>query len=175
MHAIPKSMLESNLVADYTNVDYKKLGSYAVSSPEPAPIRKRRRGRPSLHVSEETFKSLLIASRDGIYELHIRGVIDGTTVLAFREVMFSAIGRQPRVLRLMLNEIIDISDVGISNLVTTARVAAMMQVGIEVVAMGHVQDMLSTSGLLELIQHPAVTIRSPARESVDTVPLRRAA
>ena len=89
--------------------------------------------------------------------------------------MFSAIGRQPRVLRLMLNEIIDISDVGISNLVTTARVAAMMQVGIEVVAMGHVQDILSTSGLLDLIQHPAVTITSPARESVDTVPLRRAA
>ena len=107
-------MLESILVADDTDVDYKKLGSYAVSSPEPAPIKKRRRGRPSLHVSEDAFKSLLIASRDGIYELHICGVIDGTTVLAFREVMFSAIGRRPRILRLMLNDIDDISDVGIS-------------------------------------------------------------
>jgi anti-anti-sigma regulatory factor len=168
-------MLESILVADDTDVDYKKLGSYAVSSPEPAPIKKRRRGRPSLHVSEDAFKSLLIASRDGIYELHIRGVIDGTTVLAFREVMFSAIGRQPRILRLMLNDIDDISDVGISNLVTTARVAAMMQVGIEVVAIGRVHEMMSTSGLLELIQHPAVSVTSPARESVEAVPLRRAA
>jgi anti-anti-sigma factor len=128
-----------------------------------------------LHVSEDAFKSLLIASRDGIYELHIRGVIDGTTVLAFREVMFSAIGRQPRILRLMLNDIDDISDVGISNLVTTARVAAMMQVGIEVVAIGRVHEMMSTSGLLDLIQHPAVTVTSPARESVEAVPLRRAA
>lgn len=168
-------MLESILIADDTDVDYKKLGSYAVSSPEPAPIKKRRRGRPSLHVSEDAFKSLLIASRDGIYELHIRGVIDGTTVLAFREVMFSAIGRQPRILRLMLNDIDDISDVGISNLVTTARVAAMMQVGIEVVAIGRVHEMMSTSGLLDLIQHPAVTVTSPARESVEAVPLPRAA
>lgn len=168
-------MLESILVADDTDVDYKKLGSYAVSSPEPAPIKKRRRGRPSLHVSEDAFKSLLIASRDGIYELHIRGVIDGTTVLAFREVMFSAIGRQPRILRLMLSDIDDISDVGISNLVTTARVAAMMQVGIEVVAIGRVHEMMSTSGLLDLIQHPAVTVTSPARGSVEAVPLRRAA
>ena len=168
-------MLESILVADDTDVDYKKLGSYAVSSPEPAPIKKRRRGRPSLHVSEDAFKSLLIASRDGIYELHIRGVIDGTTVLAFREVMFSAIGRQPRILRLMLSDIDDISDVGISNLVTTARVAAMMQVGIEVFAIGRVHEMMSTSGLLDLIQHPAVTVTSPARESVEAVPLRRAA
>jgi len=168
-------MLESILVADDTDVDYKKLGSYAVSSPEPAPIKKRRRGRPSLHVSEDAFKSLLIASRDGIYELHIRGVIDGTTVLAFREVMFSAIGRQPRILRLMLNDIDDISDVGISNLVTTARVAAMMQVGIEVVAIGRVHEMMSTSGLLDLIQRPAVTVTSPARESVEAVPVRRAA
>ncbi|MFZ4781969.1 MAG: STAS domain-containing protein [Armatimonadaceae bacterium] len=128
-----------------------------------------------MHVSEDAFKSLLIASRDGIYELHIRGVIDGTTVLAFREVMFSAIGRQPRILRLMLNDIDDISDVGISNLVTTARVAAMMQVGIEVVAIGRVHEMMSTSGLLDLIQHPAVTVTSPARESVEAVPLRRAA
>ena len=168
-------MLESILVADDTDVDYKKLGSYAVSSPEPAPIKKRRRGRPSLHVSEDAFKSLLIASRDGIYELHIRGVIDGTTVLAFREVMFSAIGRQPRILRLMLSDIDDISDVGISNLVTTARVAAMMQVGIEVVAIGRVHEMMSTSGLLDLIQHPAVSVTSPARESVEAVPLRRAA
>jgi anti-anti-sigma regulatory factor len=168
-------MLESILAADDTDVDYKKLGSYAVSSPEPAPIKKRRRGRPSLHVSEDAFKSLLIASRDGIYELHIRGVIDGTTVLAFREVMFSAIGRQPRILRLMLNDIDDISDVGISNLVTTARVAAMMQVGIEVVAIGRVHEMMSTSGLLDLIQHPAVTVTSAARESVEAVPLRRAA
>ena len=168
-------MLESILVADDTDVDYKKLGSYAVSSPEPAPIKKRRRGRPSLHVSEDAFKSLLIASRDGIYELHIRGVIDGTTVLAFREVMFSAIGRQPRILRLMLSDIDDISDVGISNLVTTARVAAMMQVGIEVVAIGRVHEMMSTSGLLDLIQHPAVTVTSPAREMVEAVPLRRAA
>jgi len=168
-------MLESILVADDTDVDYKKLGSYAVSSPEPAPIKKRRRGRPSLHVSEDAFKSLLIASRDGIYELHIRGVIDGTTVLAFREVMFSAIGRQPRILRLMLNDIDDISDVGISNLVTTARVAAMMQVGIEVVAIGRVHEMMSTSGLLDLIQDPAVRVTSPARESVEAVPLRRAA
>lgn len=168
-------MLESILVADDTDVDYKKLGSYAVSSPEPAPIKKRRRGRPSLHVSEDAFKSLLIASRDGIYELHIRGVIDGTTVLAFREVMFSAIGRRPRILRLMLNDIDDISDVGISNLVTTARVAAMMQVGIEVVAIGRAHEMMSTSGLLDLIQHPAVTVTSPARESVEAVPLRRAA
>jgi len=168
-------MLESILVADDTDVDYKKLGSYAVSSPEPAPIKKRRRGRPSLHVSEDAFKSLLIASRDGIYELHIRGVIDGTTVLAFREVMFSAIGRKPRILRLMLNDIDDISDVGISNLVTTARVAAMMQVGIEVVAIGRVHEMMSTSGLLDLIQHPAVSVTSPARESVEAVPLRRAA
>ena len=168
-------MLESILVADDTDVDYKKLGSYAVSSPDPAPIKKRRRGRPSLHVSEDAFKSLLIASRDGIYELHIRGVIDGTTVLAFREVMFSAIGRQPRILRLMLSDIDDISDVGISNLVTTARVAAMMQVGIEVVAIGRVHEMMSTSGLLDLIQHPAVTVTSPARESVEAVPLRRAA
>ncbi len=168
-------MLESILVADDTDVDYKKLGSYAVSSPEPAPIKKRRRGRPSLHVSEDAFKSLLIASRDGIYELHIRGVIDGTTVLAFREVMFSAIGRQPRILRLMLNDIDDISDVGISNLVTTARVAAMMQVGIEVVAIGRVHEMMATSGLLDLIQHPAVTVTSPARESAEAVPLRRAA
>lgn len=168
-------MLESILVADDTDVDYKKLGSYAVSSPEPAPIKKRRRGRPSLHVSEDAFKSLLIASRDGIYELHIRGVIDGTTVLAFREVMFSAIGRQPRILRLMLNDIDDISDVGINNLVTTARVAAMMQVGIEVVAIGRVHEMMATSGLLDLIQHPAVTVTSPARESVEAVPLRRAA
>ena len=168
-------MLESILVADDTDVDYKKLGSYAVSSPDPAPIKKRRRGRPSLHVSEDAFKSLLIASRDSIYELHIRGVIDGTTVLAFREVMFSAIGRQPRILRLMLSDIDDISDVGISNLVTTARVAAMMQVGIEVVAIGRVHEMMSTSGLLDLIQHPAVTVTSPARESVEAVPLRRAA
>lgn len=168
-------MLESILVADDTDVDYKKLGAYAVSSPEPAPIKKRRRGRPSLHVSEDAFKSLLIASRDGIYELHIRGVIDGTTVLAFREVMFSAIGRQPRILRLMLSDIDDISDVGISNLVTTARVAAMMQVGIEVVAIGRVHEMMSTSGLLDLIQHPAVTVTSPARESVEAAPLRRAA
>ena len=128
-----------------------------------------------MHVSEDAFKSLLIASRDGIYELHIRGVIDGTTVLAFREAMFSAIGRQPRILRLMLNDIDDISDVGISNLVTTARVAAMMQVGIEVVAIGRVHEMMSTSGLLDLIQHPAVTVTSPARESVEAVPLRRAA
>ena len=128
-----------------------------------------------MHVSEDAFKSLLIASRDGIYELHIRGVIDGTTVLAFREVMFSAIGRQPRILRLMLNDIDDISDVGISNLVTTARVAAMMQVGIEVVAIGRVHEMMSTSGLLDLIQHPAVTVTSPARESVEAVPLPRAA
>ncbi len=163
------------MVANDTNVDYKKLGSYAVSSPEPAPIRKRRRGRPSLQVSEDSFKSLLIASRDGLYELHIRGVIDGTTVLAFREVMFSAIGRQPRVLRLMLNEIDDISDVGISNLVTTARVAAMMQVGIEVVATGRVHDMLSTSGLLDLIQKPSVQVTAPERTIEEAVPLRRAA
>jgi anti-anti-sigma regulatory factor len=156
-------------------VDYKKLGSYAVSTPEPAPIKKRRRGRPSLHVSEDTFKSLLIASRDGLYELHIRGVIDGTTVLAFREVMFSAIGRQPRILRLMLNEIDDISDVGISNLVTTARVAAMMQVGIEVVATGRVHDILSTSGLLELIQHPVISVTAPVRSLEEPVPMRRAA
>jgi anti-anti-sigma regulatory factor len=175
MHAIPISMLESILVANDTNVDYKKLGSYAVSSPEPAPIKKRRRGRPSLQVSEDTFKSLLIASRDGLYELHIRGVIDGTTVLAFREVMFSAIGRQPRVLRLMLNEIDDISDVGISNLVTTARVAAMMQVGIEVIATGRVYDMLSTSGLLDLIQHPSVAVTTPIRTVEEVAPLRRAA
>ena len=175
MHAIPISMLESILVANDTNVDYKKLGSYAVSSPEPAPIKKRRRGRPSLQVSEDSFKSLLIASRDGLYELHIRGVIDGTTVLAFREVMFSAIGRQPRVLRLMLNEIDDISDVGISNLVTTARVAAMMQVGIEVIATGRVHDMLSTSGLLDLIQHPSVAVTTPIRTVEEVAPLRRAA
>jgi len=168
-------MLESILAADDTDVDYKKLGSYAVSSPEPAPIIRRRRGRPSLHVSEDSFKSLLIASQDGIYELHIRGVIDGTTVLAFREVMFSAIGRQPRVLRLMLNDIDDISDVGISNLVTTARVAAMMQVGIEVVAIGRVHDMLSTSGLLELIQHPVVSVTAAVRETAGAIPLRRAA
>jgi len=90
-------------------------------------------------------------------------------------VMFSAIGRQPRILRLMLNDIDDISDVGISNLVTTARVAAMMQVGIEVVAIGRVHEMMSTSGLLDLIQRPAVTVTSPARESVEAVPLRRAA
>ncbi|MFY8052588.1 MAG: hypothetical protein ACOVP2_08220 [Armatimonadaceae bacterium] len=163
------------MVANDTNVDYKKLGSYAVTSSEPAPIVKRRRGRPSLQVSEDSFKSLLIASRDGLYELHIRGVIDATTVLAFREVMFSAIGRQPRILRLMLNDIVDISDIGISNLVTTARVAAMMQVGIEVVSTGRVHDMLSTSGLLDLIQHPTVTVTTPARTSEEAVPLRRAA
>ena len=156
-------------------MDYKKLGSYAVSTPEPAPIKKRRRGRPSLHVSEDAFKSLMIASRDGLYELHIRGVIDGTTVLAFREVMFSAIGRQPRVLRLMLSEIDDISDVGISNLVTTARVAAMMQVGIEVVATGRVHDILSSSGLLDLIQHPVVSVTAPLRKSEESIPMRRAA
>lgn len=156
-------------------MDYKKLGSYAVSSSEPAPIRKRRRGRPSLQVSEDAFKSLLIASRDGLYELHIRGVIDGTTVLAFREVMFSAIGRQPRVLRLMLNDIDDISDVGISNLVTTARVAAMMQVGIEVVAVGRIYDMLSSSGLLDLIQHPAVAVTVGTKTSDESIPMRRAA
>ena len=68
-----------------------------------------------------------------------------------------------------------ISDVGISNLVTTARVAAMMQVGIEVVAIGRVHEMMSTSGLLDLIEYPAVTVTSPARESVEAVPLRRAA
>ena len=163
------------MVANDTNVDYKKLGSYAVSTPEPAAIKKRRRGRPSLHVPEDAFKSLLIASRDGLYELHIRGVIDGTTVLAFREVMFSAIGRQPRVLRLMLDEIDDISDVGISNLVTTARVAAMMQVGIEVVAAGRVHEILSTSGLLDLIQHPTVSVTAPVRSFEEVVPIRRAA
>jgi anti-anti-sigma regulatory factor len=107
--------------------------------------------------------------------LHIRGVIDGTTVLAFREVMFSAIGRQPRVLRLMLSEIDDISDVGISNLVTTARVAAMMQVGIEVVATGRVHDILSSSGLLDLIQHPVVSVTAPLRKSEESIPMRRAA
>lgn len=163
------------MVANDTNVDYKKLGSFAVSPSEPATVRKRRRGRPSLQVSEDSFKSLLIASRDGLYELHIRGVIDGTTVLAFREVMFSAIGRQPRVLRLMLNEIDDISDVGISNLVTTARVAAMMQVGIEVVATGRVHDMLSTSGLLDLIQNPSITVKAPVQSVDEVIQIRKAA
>ena len=75
----------------------------------------------------------------------------------------------------MLNDIVDISDVGISNLVTTARVAAMMQVGIEVVSTGRVHDMLSTSGLLDLIQHPSVTVTTPVRTSEEAVPLRRAA
>ena len=156
-------------------MDYKKLSRYPAITPETVSAPKRRRGRPSLAVSTDTFNSLLVISQDNIYGLYMRGVIDGSTILAFRDAMFTAIGHQPEILRLHLTGITDISDIGVNHLLTTARVAAIMHVKLDVVLVGALKTMMEESGLLELIKSPSISVEAPPEAILHPAQIRKAA
>lgn len=156
-------------------MDYKKLSSYSATTPETSRVLRRRRGRPSLAVSRDTFYSLLVVSQENIYALHLRGVIDGSTILAFRDAMFTAIGRQPEMLRLHMTGITDISDIGVNHLLTAARVAAIMHVKLDVIVVGAIKMMMEESGLLQLVMSPPITFEAPPEAILHPVQIRKAA
>lgn len=93
-----------------------------------------------LRVSEEHDDSGLVA-------LRMRGTLELATILPFRDAAFSAIGRRPSGLVLDLKRVETIDDAGIASLVTTVRVARMLNVPFFVAPSPALRDTLEATGI----------------------------
>lgn len=83
--------------------------------------------------------------------LTLSGYVDADALILLREAAFAAIGAAPRVLCLDLQQTDPTEIATINNLVTIARVAALMRVELRVRASQNVLTMLRETGLARIL------------------------
>ena len=108
-----------------------------------------RRGRPPAIVSPQLL-SVTRSERLGCLTLHLRGQLDLTTVLTFRDMVFSAMGEGHEALVLDLTDIMVLDSAGISALVTASRVAKMVGRGLRLIPSPRFEALLIETGLNQL-------------------------
>jgi anti-anti-sigma factor len=105
-----------------------------------------RRGRPPAIVSPQLL-SATRTERLGYLTLHLCGQLDLTTVLTFRDMVFSAMGEGHEALILDLSEISILDNAGISALVTVNRVAELIGRGLRIIPSPRFESVLNDTGL----------------------------
>lgn len=83
--------------------------------------------------------------------LHVSGTLDLSTVLPFRDSVFTAIGNRPPLLVLDITRLNQVDVAGISALVTTGRVARLMNVPFSVSPSPSLKSLLQETGLYRTV------------------------
>lgn len=83
--------------------------------------------------------------------LCLEGDLDLDSISRFRDRAFTAIGERPGVLLLDLSRVPFVDTAGLAALVTVARVARMVSVGVGVIPAPHLRRVLHLTGLTRLL------------------------
>jgi anti-anti-sigma factor len=83
--------------------------------------------------------------------LRLEGDLDLDSISAFRDQAFTAIGERPGVLLLDLSGVPFVDTAGLAALVTVARVARMVRVGVGVIPAPHLRRVLHLTGLIRVL------------------------
>ncbi|MES2464876.1 MAG: STAS domain-containing protein [Armatimonadota bacterium] len=96
---------------------------------------------PELRVHQDTDGS-------GRVTLQVSGILDISTVLPFRDTVFTAIGNKPLHLTVDATRLRDMDVAGVSALVTARRVAQLMKVPFTVMPSPSLEALLEDTGIL---------------------------
>jgi anti-anti-sigma factor len=88
---------------------------------------------------------------DGTLILHVYGLLDLTTILPFRDALFTALGERPAHIELDLTGIRGFDAAGVSTLTTVMRVAATVRVPIQIVPSPELRDLLEETRLSRVL------------------------
>lgn len=111
-----------------------------------------RRGRPTAQVDESLLSVSSNKSDSGELTLLVRGRLDLNTVLAFRDYVFTALGKHPTRLQVDLSPVQVIEATGHETLVTLARVAQIVGVPCEFKPSPELAQTFAETGLNRLMQ-----------------------
>lgn len=123
-----------------------------------------RRGRPTAFASPDQLSVTRSLASDGTLFLRFQGRLDINTVLAFRDAAFSALGERPSQLILDLSQLYVVESTGISALVTLARVAQLIGVGLDLVPSSDLDEIFTSTGLKRLMMGTSLSGDAIARK-----------
>ncbi|MBC8103157.1 MAG: STAS domain-containing protein [Cytophagales bacterium] len=108
-------------------------------TPRSAPNPASEGGLSELRLQQEREKDTLV--------LRVSGALDLSTILPFRDAVFTAIGQKPGALVIDLTNIQELDIAAISSLVTAGRVAGLMKVPFSIIPSAQFHTLLSETGL----------------------------
>jgi anti-anti-sigma factor len=112
-----------------------------------------RRGRPPARVAPTLLQHSVDCIDGKAVAVRFHGSLDNNSALAFRDAVFSAMGRSDGVLDCDLGNIVHIDTSGISHLITSARVAALTGVELRFRLSVVLESLFQETGLQRLL-HP---------------------
>ncbi|MFY7953816.1 MAG: STAS domain-containing protein [Armatimonadaceae bacterium] len=142
-------------------------GSSYVASGESIVFARPRRGRPPAKVAPSLFQHSVEPGTGDTVVVRFHGSIDANSALAFREAVFTAMGRCSKTLLCDLCQIVHVDTSGISHLITVARVASLTGVKLEFQLSPTLEALFSDTGLSRLLRPEPLRGDQIARRLLD--------